>query len=353
MMAGKYTLVMGSVTVMVVLISGSIPAIALPGLEVGSPLAAVGLGIVVAAVAFSASPAATLAVISETGAKGPMSRAVLNTIVFEDVLVIVTFVVGKFLAATLLGAETESVGTYLAQHVGGGVGIGLVLGLGVVLYLRFVGKELMLFLVGVIYTATLAAEQLHADKLLMFLTLGFIVGNFSRAGEQLMEKVEQLALPTYVVFFTIAGARMHIDQLQATLPFALTLCALRFLSIFIGAKTGARVGGAPNTVVRYAWLGFVAQAGVSLALANQLMGLHGSRGAALGTMVMGAIALNELIGPVLFKLAIGLAGEGQADNGFPVGASSRLSLPDTGSGSPPRSGSLYPRAADAGEEREA
>jgi NhaP-type Na+/H+ or K+/H+ antiporter len=226
--AGQYTLVMVSVTTFVVLISGSIPSIALPGLDVGSPLAALGLGIVVAAIAFAASPAATLAIISETGAKGPMSRTVLNTIVFEDVLVIVTFVVGKFLAATLLGAEVEPIGTYLAQHVGGGVGLGLALGLGVVLYLRFVGKELMIFLVGVVYTATLVADQLHADKLLMFLTLGFIVGNFSKAGEHLIEKVEQLALPTYVVFFTIAGARMHIDQLQATLPFALALCTLRF-----------------------------------------------------------------------------------------------------------------------------
>jgi hypothetical protein len=241
-----------------------------------------------------------------------MSRTVLNTIVFEDVLVIVTFVVGKFLAATLLGAEVEPIGTYLAQHVGGGVGLGLALGLGVVLYLRFVGKELMIFLVGVVYTATLVADQLHADKLLMFLTLGFIVGNFSKAGEHLIEKVEQLALPTYVVFFTIAGARMHIDQLQATLPFALALCTLRFFSIYIGVKTGARLGGAAPNTVKYGWLGFIAQAGVALALANQLMGIHGSSGAALGTMVMGGIAVNELFGPVLFKLAVSLAGEGKA-----------------------------------------
>jgi NhaP-type Na+/H+ or K+/H+ antiporter len=342
--AGQYTLVMVSVTTFVVLISGSIPSIALPGLDVGSPLAALGLGIVVAAIAFAASPAATLAIISETGAKGPMSRTVLNTIVFEDVLVIVTFVVGKFLAATLLGAEVEPIGTYLAQHVGGGVGLGLALGLGVVLYLRFVGKELMIFLVGVVYTATLVADQLHADKLLMFLTLGFIVGNFSKAGEHLIEKVEQLALPTYVVFFTIAGARMHIDQLQATLPFALALCTLRFFSIYIGVKSGARLGGAAPNTVKYGWLGFIAQAGVALALANQLMGLHGSSGAALGTMVMGGIAVNELFGPVLFKLAVSLAGEGKATVVAGDADLPHLSVPP-----PPTTTSSRPHAA-SGED---
>lgn len=307
--AGQYTLVMLSVTGFVMLISGSIPVIALPGFTVDSPFQAIGLGIVVAAVAFAASPAAALAIISETGATGPMSRTVLNTIVFEDVLVIFTFVVGKFVAATLLGTDVEPIGTYLAQHVGGGIGLGLVLGIGVVLYLRFVGKELMIFLVGVVYTATLIANQLHADTLLMFLTLGFIVGNFSKAGEHLIEKVEQLALPTYVVFFTIAGARMHIEQLQQALPFALALCSLRFISIYIGVRTGARLGGALPVTVKYGWLGFLAQAGVALALANQIMGMHGENGVALGTMVMGGIAVNELFGPVLFKLAISLAGE--------------------------------------------
>ena len=77
--AGQYTLVMLSVTAFVVLISGFIPAIALPGLGLASPMEALGLGIVVAAIAFAASPAAALAIISETGAKGPMSRTVPNT----------------------------------------------------------------------------------------------------------------------------------------------------------------------------------------------------------------------------------------------------------------------------------
>ncbi|MCB9625889.1 MAG: cation:proton antiporter [Sandaracinaceae bacterium] len=324
--AGQYALVMLSVTGFVVLISGFIPSIALPGLGV-TATEALGLGVVVAAIAFAASPAATLAIISETGASGPMSRTVLNTIVFEDILVIVTFVVGKFLAATLLGAEVEPMGVYVAQHVGGGLGLGLVLGLAVGLYLRFVSKQLMIFLVGVVYTATLVADQVHADKLLMFLTLGFIVGNFSRAGERLIEQVERLALPTYVVFFTIAGARMHVDQLRVAFPFALALCTLRFASIYVGVRAGARLGGAPPVTVKYGWLGFVAQAGVALALANQLMGIHGSRGAALGTMVMGGIALNELFGPVLFKLAVVLAGEGRASAGQEEEGLPRLSVP--------------------------
>jgi len=277
-----------------------------------------------------------------------MSRTVLNTIVFEDILVIFTFVVGKFLAATMLGTEVEPISTYLAQHVGGGIGLGVVLGVGVVLYLRFVGKELMIFLVGVVYTATLIANQLHADTLLMFLMLGFIVGNFSKAGEHLIEKVEQLALPTYVVFFTIAGARMHVDQLQQALPFALALCSLRLLSIFIGVRNGARLGGAEPATVKYGWLGFIAQAGVALALANQIMGMHGQNGVALGTLVMGGIAVNELFGPVLFKLAISLAGESKS------GVTKSADVPETyaaevaAPSSPPRGARLL--AGAAGEE---
>jgi hypothetical protein len=96
--------------------------------------------------------------------------------------------------------------------------------------------------------------------------------------------------------------------------------------------------------VKYGWLGFIAQAGVALALANQLMGLHGSSGAALGTMVMGGIAVNELFGPVLFKLAVSLAGEGKATVVAGDADLPHLSVPP-----PPTTTSSRPHAA-SGED---
>ena len=335
-MLGQYVLVMLVITGFVVAISGVFPSIALPGLTVPTPAAAIGFGILVSAISFATSPSATLAVINETGASGLMSRTVLSSVVLKDVVVIVTFVVGKYVAATMLGAEVEDIGPFLVQHVGGGVGLGIVLGVGSLFYLRVLGKELLLFIVGLVYTATFVAEQLHADKMLMFLMMGFIIGNFSKAGEQLIEKVEQLALPTYVVYFTLAGAGLHLDQLLATLTFALSLVVLRAIAMYLGVRFGGGIGRADPATMRYGWLGFLAQAGVSLTLANQLGGLHGDIGVALGTMVMGGIAVNEVLGPVLFKVAISLAGEGRAAPTEESDDIPHLSVP------PPPSSSVHP-----------
>ena len=343
-LAGQYLTTLFFVTAFVVSISGIFPSIHLAGMDVPSPSAAIGLGLLVAAIAFATSPAATLAIINETGAEGPMSRTVLSTVVLKDVLVIVTFVVAKFVAATLLGGEAVSISSYLLQHVGLGLGLGLVLGIAVSVYLLKVGKQLLLFIVGVVYIATYVSHAFHADTMLMFLMVGFIVGNFSKEGEHLLEKVEQLALPTYVVFFAMAGAKLHVDQLLQSIGFALALFAVRAVSMLVGVRVGARLGDADPQTRRYGWLGFLAQAGVAITLAGQLAGLHGANGVALSTMVMGGIALNELIGPVMFKYAVDWAGEIQtaakpssADAGLP-----RLSVP------PPPS-SIIPGALGASE----
>ena len=304
-------------------ISVGVPLIAIPQLAALGPAGALALGATVAAFSLATSPAATIAVINETNAKGPMTRLVLSTVVLMDVFVVVLFSVFSALAGMALGlsASHGSLASYLFVHVVVSMGVGALLAGALGAYIRYIGHEILLVLVGLIYIGSYAAE--HAvpgaslDPLLMFLAAGFVASNFTSQGDALIHTVEKVSLPVYVVFFALAGAHLPLDEVVGVLPYALALVLVRGGALWLGVRVGAVVSGADDNTRTLAWAGFVSQAGISLLLAEKLretyahVGGEGadSVGAQVATLLVAGVAIHEVIGPVLFKLALVRAGE--------------------------------------------
>ncbi|MCB9634410.1 MAG: cation:proton antiporter [Sandaracinus sp.] len=310
-LGGQLLAVLAVVTGFIYLVSGPIDWLVLPGLGPLGPDAVIPIGLTVAAVSFATSPSATLAVINETGARGPMSRTVLSSVVLKDVFVVVLFGVFSAWALQALGNAGEgSLAKQLAIEIFGSIALGIALGAAVAVYLRFVGRELMLFVLGVVYTGTLVATEAHLDGVIVFLTAGFVVSNFSRQGENLLHTVEALSMPTYVVFFTLAGAKLHLDEVFGPIgAFGVALVLLRVGAIYLGTRFGGAIGGAKGTTQRYGWMGFVSQAGVAITLAGIVKQRFGEAGEALSSLIIAGVAINEVAGPVMLKTALGLAGE--------------------------------------------
>ena len=292
----------------------------LPPLAEVSPAAVAALGAVVASIAFATSPAATIAVINSTGAKGPMARTVLSAVVLKDVLVVIAFSACTAVATGMFGLATDGGFLLSLWHIAQSILLGLLLGGAIHLYMRYVGAELLLFLVGLIYTTTFVAEQIHAEAALVFIVAGIVVGNFSgEKGHELIHEVERLSLPVYVVFFTLAGAKLHLDELWAMLPLALGLVVVRVLGLIVGVRAGARVSGATDSIQSYGWMGFVSQAGLAITLATQVKSTYPDGvGEALFSVLLGGVALNEMLGPVLLQVGLGLAGEVADDDPEPT-----------------------------------
>lgn len=296
----------------VVAVSGVLPVVTIPGLGQLDLSGAVALGGVLGSVAIATSPSATIAVINDLRARGPLTSTVLATVVLKDVIVVILFAVLSTFAASALGqggSDDGRLGLYLLQHIGGALALGAVVGVGMALYLRYVKAEVLLFLVGVIFTAAFVATELDVEEVVLFITAGFVTANFSTEGDHLLETVEKLSLPVYVVFFTLAGAKLHLETLSALAPFAIALVLLRTAGIWLGTAVGGRLGGAPATVRKHAWLSFVSQAGVSISLAGIIGRKLGEPGQALATLVIAGIAINELAGPILLKLSLTAAKE--------------------------------------------
>jgi Kef-type K+ transport system membrane component KefB len=265
-----------------------------------------------ASVAIVHSPAVTMALLSETGARGPVARTTLGVVLIVDVVVVLIFSGMLALARSVVPAPgaTGSVSTVaLAWEIGGSVLVGALLGVGVALYLRFVQRELMVFAVVVAFFGAEIARLAHVETLLTLLVAGFVTENASPRSDALLHAMERSAAPVFVVFFALAGASIHVDALAALWPLALAVVAARALGIFGGTRLGARWARAGAAERHYVWLGLVSQAGVAIGLASILADVYPERGEAMRTLLLAVISINEIAGQILFRLALVRSGE--------------------------------------------
>lgn len=300
-----------------VMVSGLVPAIGLDDFSSFGFAGSLAIGAVLASISLATSPAATIAVINESGAKGEVTQTTLATVVLKDVVVVVLFSLTAAISVSLLGSESTGPGALaqeLSWHILGSLFIGAGIGLGIAAYITWVRHEVLLFLVGLIFTSAFVAQQWHLDPALLFIAAGFAASNFSSKGDTLIHEVERLSAPVYVVFFTLAGAKLHLDTLAQMAPYAFTLVAIRMIALYFGVGLGGRAVSAPEPLRRYAWMGFISQAGVALTLAELARSipdpkLYAGAGDTFATLVIAGIAIHEVIGPVLLKVGLGLAGE--------------------------------------------
>ncbi|MBA3658603.1 MAG: cation:proton antiporter [Gemmatimonadales bacterium] len=259
------------------------------------------------------SPMVTLALLTETRARGPVARTTLGVVLVADVVVIFLFTVAFSLAQARLGGDSTSALAALIRllrEVFGSLLAGVVIGGIVSLYLRFVKRELVVFAVVVVFATAAAAQALHFELLLSLLTAGFLVENVAPVrAEPLVATLHLTAVPVFVIFFAMAGAELRVQEFASLWGVVLVVVVVRAAAIYAGSGIGARYAGAEEVVVRYAWTGLVSQAGVALGLAAVLAERLPGVGVAMQTLMIGVIAVNESVGPILFRRGLSRAGE--------------------------------------------
>ncbi len=281
--------------------------------------------ILFAAVAVVHSPAATIALLTETKANGPVARYTLGVVLVMDVAVVLIFT-GVLAAARALvpptgGSGGVQVGT-VVWEIGGAVLVGAGLGAAVALYLRFISRELFIFAILVALLGAELARVLHVETLLTLLVAGFVAENAGGGrGEHFRHAMERAAAPIFVVFFALSGAR--IDPL-AVLPLwtiVIPLVAVRLVAIWAGIQLGGRWAKLDPHVTKHAWYGLISQAGVAFGLAAVVAEVYPSRGESLRALLLATIAVNQTLGPILFRVGLKKAGELPEADGVLVAAS--------------------------------
>ena len=275
--------------------------------------AALALAFVFASIAAVHSPAVTIALLDEQKATGPVTSTTLGVVVVADIIVVLLATLSIAGARTVFapaeGFDVRALAT-IGWELVGALLAGALLGGMIDLYLRLVGKRLIVFVVFVVFLGYELASVLHVEFMLFMLATGFFVENVSPVdGEPLIRAIHAVSVPAYVLFFSVAGGSIHLHELLTLWPVALGAVAVRAAGLYYGTRLGARWAGSEESVRRYTWMGLVSQAGVALGLATVAGRALGEHGAQIQTMFLAMIAIHEIIGPILFRTALVRAGE--------------------------------------------
>jgi len=279
----------------------------------GMPLPAVfAVALLWGVVAITRSPSAVMGILTQTRPAGRLTDFTVGFVMTSDVIVVVVLALVTTLVRPLLvpgAALSLSAFGELGHELLGSVAIGTTLGLLLVAYLRFVGRQVLLVLLVIGLVVVEVITYLRFEWLLTFLTAGFVVQNFSRQGEKLLHAIEATGEVVYVIFFATAGAHLDLPLLGTLWPAAVLFFAVRAATTFAGAHLSGALAGDPPALRRWGWAGLVSQAGLALGIATKMADQFPSFGAQFGALAVAAVALNEMVGPVLFKLALDRAGE--------------------------------------------
>jgi Kef-type K+ transport system membrane component KefB len=284
----------------------------LPFTRVLAPSALLGVAMLWGTLAVTRSPSATLGILAQTRASGPLATFTLGFVMTSDIVVVALVALVLSFARPMIDPSAtfalDSLNA-LGHDLFGSVAIGTTLGLVIAAYLRLVDRQMLVVLLVLGFGVSTVVDYLKFDSLLTFMAAGFIVRNMSRQGHKFIKYIERTGSVVYIVFFATAGADLNVPLLRQLWPVALILAGTRALVTWIGARLAVGVAHDPPVLRKWAWSGLVSQAGLALGLAVIIAREFPSIGTQFRALAIATVALNEMIGPVLFKLALDRAGE--------------------------------------------
>jgi Kef-type K+ transport system membrane component KefB/CBS domain-containing protein len=259
-----------------------------------------------ALMAVTTAPAATQMVMREYDSEGPLTDTVISLIVINNFVAIAVFIVLK----NTLILENVTLLTTLEQifgPIGLGLASGTLLALGDQRMTRRVERQILVF--ALVAGLVGACTYLGISPMLAVLVAGTTLVIASPHGRRMLRDLNAVDYPLYVLFFIMAGATLHLEHLSHMGIIGGGYVAARVLGKYIGCTLGARVAGVSKTVRK--WLGpaMLAQAGLAIGIANALAKEWGTPGKEVQTVVLAAVVVFEIIGPLLIRVSLVSAGE--------------------------------------------
>ena len=270
--------------------------------------------LVLGAIAAATAPAATLMVVRQYKAQGPVTSTLLPVVALDDVVAIVVFGISVAIAKAINNPEAASLLTTLLKpliEIVGALIIGGLLGIVLKLLIDWFADSGMRLAVAIamILLCTGLAVATGASPLLACMIMSSFYVNLSQNSEKVLEQLDHFTPPLFMLFFFVSGANLDITILPSVGLIGLLYIIFRVLGKFAGCLIGASVTDAEPVVKKYLGFTLIPQAGVAIGLAGLAMRVVPEYGPQIQTVVLCATVIYELIGPVVTKIALQKAGE--------------------------------------------
>lgn len=281
--------------------------------------------IVLGAVAAATAPAATLMVVKQYKAKGPVTDILLPVVALDDAVGLVVFSVSYGVSKTLASGQFDMVSVICNPiiEVVLSVGVGALLG-----YLfnliekcfKSNSKRLCLAITFVLFAVAISMLEVKIGKitigfssLLVCMMLGTIFCNTCKEQAEIMEKTDKWTAPLFVLFFVISGAGLELSVFKnwVIVLIGVVYVLVRALGKCFGATASSKMMKCEPVIQKYLGITLLPQAGVALGMSLTVIndGVLGGDGELVRNITLFAVLVYELVGPMLTKIALTKAGE--------------------------------------------
>lgn len=270
---------------------------------------------ILGSIACATAPAATLMVVRQYKAKGPVVDTLIPVVALDDAICVMAFGIASSVGTAMLGGGALNFGTAFFEPIKEilfSLALGGFAGAGMTVLNRFIKNqaELTSVILGSIFIMTSLALRFHLSSLLVMMSYGFALCNLSTMGHKALTALDGLSAPLFICFFTLSGADLDFSVFAGVGLLAAGYILSRVVGKIVGAYIGCRISGLPKTTQKFLGFTLLPQAGVAIGLS-----LAASRilpdpfGTQIRAIILSATVVYELTGPIITKIALTKAGE--------------------------------------------
>ena len=279
--------------------------------------------ILLGAIATATAPAATLMVVNQYKARGPLTDMLLPVVALDDAVGLIVFAVSNGIAKALVSGTISVVSVLVNPILEIILSVGLGMALGwifseVEIYFNSNSKRLSLAVAFVVLCT--AISKLHFNlgevhigfsSLLVTMMCATVFCNLCDFSEQIMYQVERWTAPIYVLFFVLSGSELDLTVFAdlAVVGIGVVYILTRSAGKITGSNISARLTRCPESVCKYLGITLLPQAGVALGMSVMVAAEFGAEGALVRNIVLFSVLVYELVGPTLTRIALTKAGD--------------------------------------------
>ena len=281
------------------------------------------MAIMLGAIAAATAPAATIMVVRQYKAKGPVTDILLPVVALDDAVGLVVFAISSGIASSFMSGNVRLLNLALEPIFE--ITLSVLFGSFVAIILTYLERffhsnsnRIILIIASIILTVAIAKLSfkimnfnLVFSPLLVCMTLGTVFCNICPLSEDLMERADTWSKPILVLFFVLSGAELNLSVFKNALVVAIGIVYViaRTTGKYFGARISSNISGSCDTVKKYLGITLLPQAGVALGMSAIVAESFGYDGMIIRNVTLFGVLIYELFGPTLTKIALVKAGE--------------------------------------------
>ncbi len=278
--------------------------------------------ITLGAIATATAPAATLMVVRQYKAKGPLTKLLLPIVALDDAVGLVIFAVSFGVAKTMVSGNMDFVSILLNPliEILCSLALGAVMGWVLTQLEKLFNSNTnrLNLTIGIVFLTaslsmlefTVGGVHIQFSSLLTCMMLGTVFCNICPLSHDLMEASDKWTSPLFALFFVISGAELELSVFAsgAIVLIGAVYIIFRSLGKYVGTYVSAKMTRCSPKICKYLGITLLPQAGVALGMCTLAMQL-GEMGGLIRNITLFAVLIYELVGPVFTRMALTAAGE--------------------------------------------